>query len=171
MGLFRPTIINPRYDVEAVDGFRPLSGITTVYGHQSGGPRDKTDAQARAITTGINAYHKSIGYGGIAYNYVVTVKGNIIMGRPVRQVPTATYKHNTDSIAILMLGGPHDAATRLQRRALRYIGARAHTTRFPSGWRVTKRLDKLRWLGHCDVVSTDCPGDFLPAYRSKGKRP
>lgn len=168
MSIFRPKIYYPNYTVEPLDGYR--TETNKGVGHYTAGPRDKTDKQALVLTSAVNDAHRNLDYGGIGYNYVLTYKGNIICARPVRYVGAHTYGENRDSVGVVCHGSTGDKPTWRQRRALRYLLARAHTNRFHPRFRTTRRLDSLPWYGHKDFNNTSCPGLFYRMYKSKGKK-
>ena len=84
----------------------------------------------------IDAYHKSKGWKGIGYHFVVRRDGNIEHGRPIEEVGAHVRNHNRYSIGICYEGGldaagvTADTRTPEQVKALRELVERMHD-RFP----------------------------------------
>lgn len=105
---------------------------------------------------GIQNYHMdSNGWSDIGYHYVVfqylgvktpRAESRIFRARPVAAVPAAQAGHNTNTLAICVIGdGNSESLERNTRYAIECI-LRAYPT--------------LRRLGgHRDVVATSCPGN------------
>ena len=80
----------------------------------------------------IDRWHKSRGWKGIGYHYVVRRDGTVETGRPLEEVGAHCQNHNKYSIGICYEGGldaqghPCDTRTPEQVRALRQLVERYH---------------------------------------------
>lgn len=94
----------------------------------------------------IDSYHRSLGWIGCGYHYVIPTDGTIEPGRPDEMVGAHCKNHNRHSIGVCYIGGlskdgkPADTRTDAQRIALRNL------------------LERLRWrypdaliVGHRDL--------------------
>lgn len=72
----------------------------------------------------IEQWHKSRGWSGIGYNYVIDLKGDIELGRDVNLVPAHVVGYNSNSIGVVYVGGldsnmkPKDTRTIEQKESL-----------------------------------------------------
>ena len=101
----------------------------------------------------IDSWHKSRGWKGIGYHFVVRRDGSIENGRPIEEPGAHVASHNKYSIGVCYEGGlnaagnPADTRTPEQVRALRELVERLHE-RFPNAVIV----------GHHDLNhGKDCP--------------
>ena len=84
----------------------------------------------------IDRWHRSRGWKGIGYHYVVRRNGIVETGRPIEEVGAHVKGHNKYSIGICYEGGldaagrPADTRTPEQRKALRELVEKLHTS-FP----------------------------------------
>ena len=75
----------------------------------------------------IDRYHRSLGWMGCGYHYVIPTDGTIEPGRPEEMVGAHCRNHNRHSIGICYIGGlsadgkPADTRTEAQRTALRKL--------------------------------------------------
>ena len=76
----------------------------------------------------IDRYHRSLGWKGCGYHYVIPVDGTIEQGRPEDVVGAHCKNHNRHSIGVCYIGGlaadgktPKDTRTEEQKRALRML--------------------------------------------------
>ena len=73
----------------------------------------------------IDSYHRSLGWIGCGYHYVIPTDGTIEPGRPEEMVGAHCKNHNRHSIGVCYIGGlskdgkPADTRTDAQRIALR----------------------------------------------------
>lgn len=125
-----------------------------------------TLAEQKAIARAIQRYHMdNEGWDDIGYNFLIfqpyghrtgalggsaTKYARIFQGRPITHVPAAQAHHNTDTIAICVVGNfDHDDSVK-------------DNTRHAIEVLINQRLPTLRVLGgHRDVFATECPGDTL----------
>lgn len=78
----------------------------------------------------IDRYHRSLGWSGCGYHYVIPVDGTIEAARPEWKVGAHCRNHNRHSIGICYIGGlaadgrtPKDTRTEAQKAALRRLVA------------------------------------------------
>lgn len=75
----------------------------------------------------IDSYHRSLGWIGCGYHYVIPTDGTIEPGRPDEMVGAHCKNHNRHSIGVCYIGGlskdgkPADTRTDAQRIALRNL--------------------------------------------------
>lgn len=85
----------------------------------------------------IDRYHRSLGWAGIGYHYVIYLDGSIHPGRPLERQGAHCAGHNANSIGIAYIGGldscgrPADTRTPAQRAALHNL-LDSLRLRFPS---------------------------------------
>lgn len=104
----------------------------------------------------IDRYHRSKGWNGCGYHYVIPTDGTIEVGRPEEMVGAHCVNHNKYSIGVCYIGGlaadgvtPADTRTEAQKRALRSLIKE-----------LRKRYPKALVLGHSDLDyrKPHCPG-------------
>ena len=104
----------------------------------------------------IDQYHRSLGWIGCGYHYVIPVDGSIEAGRAEEVVGAHCKNHNRHSIGVAYVGGlaadgktPCDTRTEAQKRALRRLLENLH-----------KRYPRALVVGHCDLEprKPHCPG-------------
>lgn len=73
----------------------------------------------------IDSWHRAQGYKEIGYHYVITLAGEVEIGRPEQAIGAHCKGHNAKSIGICYIGGaseedrsPKDTRTPEQKRAL-----------------------------------------------------
>lgn len=98
----------------------------------------------------IDRYHRSLGWKGCGYHYVIPTDGTLEEGRPEAEAGAHCRHHNRHSIGICYIGGlsadgtPADTRTEAQRATLRRLLASLHR-RFPQALIVGHRdLDPLK---------------------------
>lgn len=111
----------------------------------------------------IDRYHRSLGWIGCGYHYVIPTDGTIEMGRPEEMVGAHCKNHNRHSIGVCYIGGlaadgktPMDTRTEAQKEALRRLLAK-----------LKKRYPKALIVGHHDLnPQKACPCfDVVGEYR------
>ena len=104
----------------------------------------------------IDRYHKSLGWKGCGYHYVIPTDGTIEVGRPEEMVGAHCKNHNRHSIGVCYIGGlaadgktSKDTRTAEQKRALSLLLDDLH-----------RRYPKALILGHSDLdpMKPCCPG-------------
>ena len=53
----------------------------------------------------IDRYHRSLGWNGCGYHYVIPIDGTIEQGRPEEKVGAHCKNHNSHSIGVCYIGG------------------------------------------------------------------
>ena len=76
----------------------------------------------------IDRWHRSLGWNGCGYHYVIPTDGTIEVGRPEEVKGAHCKNHNSHSIGVCYIGGladdgktPKDTRTKAQKRALRTL--------------------------------------------------
>ena len=87
-------IINPAYDWAWA--LTPRKQTTHLILHHS--------ASAVANAEGIHAYHRSLGWAGIAYHYLVRKDGSVYAGRPIEMQGGHTLNWNDRSVGVCFEG-------------------------------------------------------------------
>lgn len=107
----------------------------------------------------IDSYHRSLGWIGCGYHYVIPTDGTIEPGRPDEMVGAHCKNHNRHSIGVCYIGGlskdgkPADTRTDAQRIALRTLLERLHR-RYPNALIVGHRdLDPQKVCPCFDVAN------------------
>lgn len=125
--------------------------ITLIIVHCSGNSRGGTLRMAD-----IDRYHRSKGWKGCGYHYVIPADGAIEKGRPEEVRGAHCKNHNRHSIGVCYVGGletdgktPADTRTPAQKRALKLLLDD-----------LRKRYPKALVVGHCelDPQKPFCPG-------------
>ena len=102
----------------------------------------------------IDRLHRSLGWKGCGYHFVIPTDGTIEIGRPLEQVGAHCKNHNRYSIGVCYIGGlahdgktPMDTRTEAQREALQGLFRELH-----------QRFPKALIVGHQDLdPSKSCP--------------
>lgn len=104
----------------------------------------------------IDRYHRSLGWKGCGYHYVIPTDGTIEVGRAEEVVGAHCKNHNKHSIGICYIGGlsadgktPCDTRTAAQKHTLKQLLDE-----------LRQRYPKAIVVGHCDLDprKPDCPG-------------
>ena len=111
--------------------------------------------------SGIHAYHRSLGWSGIAYHYYIRKDGTICRGRPEWAMGGHTHLHGS-SLGICSEGNYQHTRhmPQKQKDAVRELTRDIHS-----------RYPRIKDIRHKDVPdnSTDCPGKYYPfAYVVSG---
>ena len=112
----------------------------------------------------IDRYHRSLGWNGCGYHYVIPIDGSIERGRAEETVGAHCRNHNRHSIGVCYIGGlsrdgkkPLDTRTAAQKRTLRTILEQLHL-RYPNALIVGHNVLEPR--------KPDCPGfDVVQEFR------
>ena len=112
----------------------------------------------------IDRYHRSLGWIGCGYHYVIPTDGAIEVGRPEEMVGAHCKHHNRHSIGVAYVGGlaqdgktPCDTRTEAQKAALNKLLSDLQA-----------RYPKALIVGHSDLdpKKPHCPGfDVVSEYR------
>ena len=101
--------------------------ITLIIVHCSA---NKADSVFRMAD--IDRYHRSLGWKGCGYHYVIPTDGTVETGRDEAEVGAHCRNHNRHSIGVCYIGGlsaegkPEDTRTEAQRTALRKLLGTLH---------------------------------------------
>lgn len=146
--------------------FGQLGPETRVSCHYTAGPQDRSDQHAIDLCRQYHAYHRSLGWGGIAYHFCVTRKGTILGLRPTLLKGAHTAYTNSNCIGIMVHGTTGGRMTEAQRRSVRWLLRNAHKRTMPAAHRTDRRLYKADIRGHNQWPrqSTSCPGTFQRDY-------
>lgn len=128
--------------------------ITLIIVHCSA---NKAGSALRAAD--IDRYHRSLGWMGCGYHYVIPTDGILEPGRPEEMVGAHCKSHNRHSIGVCYVGGvskdgqPADTRTEAQRATLRALLEDLHR-RYPKALIVGHRdLDPRKACPCFDVVA------------------
>lgn len=110
----------------------------------------------------IDRWHRSRGWAGIGYHYVIYLDGSVHGGRGEEKMGAHCVGHNKDSIGVVYVGGldrdgqkPKDTRTEAQRKSLLSVLRM-----------LRKKYPKARIYGHRDFAAKACPGfDAKTEYR------
>lgn len=118
--------------------------------HHTGNPTDDDLSAAE-----INASHQAQGWTCIGYHYVVRKDGTIEIGRPHWTVGAHAYGENSHTIGIHLCGNFEIAtptAAQIESAAM-LLANLCSDYNLPT--------DAKHIVGHCDLMSTACPGTNL----------
>ena len=105
-----------------------------------------------ASAEAIHAYHKSLGWCGIGYNFYVRKNGSIYAGRPIDCIGAHTVGYNNKSVGICCEGNfEQEQMSEIQKNALLQI-VKYCKEKYP--------LAKIKRHKDCDA--TACPGKNFP---------
>jgi hypothetical protein len=137
-----------------------------VTGHYSAGARAKTAAEAKQRAKEFHAFHKSKGWGGMAYHYLIGDDGTLVCARPTLLKGAHTGGHNSNNIGIVMPGTAGDLPTPAQRKTYRWLIRNAHTMKLPKAHRTDRDLSLAELHAHKQWPGnfTSCPGGFQHMY-------
>jgi hypothetical protein len=167
---FRPKLHTSReIGLDFTELFGALGDELYVTGHYTAGPRDTSDSDAIGLVREYHAYHASKGWGGIAYHFCITAKGNIICCRPTALKGAHTGGANSNNLGVMMHGTAGDKPTRAQARAYRWLLKNAHTRKLPPRHRTDRDLMTAKRFGHKEWPNnpTSCPDLFLKLYKTR----
>lgn len=153
--------------------FGSLGPENYVTGHYTAGRLDTSDQDAIAQAKSFHGFHKSKGWGGAGYHYLITRKGNIVCLRPTWMKGAHVGGNNSNNIGVVMCGTTGDEPSYAQRKSYRWLLDNAHTTKLPRAHRTDLNLANATRLGHNDWpghTSNGCPGNFKTMYRKGGIR-
>lgn len=115
----------------------------------------------------IDEWHRNLGWAGIGYHYVIHLDGSIEAGRPEGAVGSHIAGHNSNTVAVVYVGGldaqgrPKDTRTFEQKAAMaqlvRHLAAKYRKTLKKIGghrdWSPDKDgdgiIEKHEWLKDC----------------------
>lgn len=89
------------------------------------------DAGSKLRCKDIDRYHRSLGWNGCGYHYVIPTDGELEVGRPEEIMGAHCKNHNRHSIGVCYIGGlrnnkPSDTRTMEQKAMLRALLEELH---------------------------------------------
>lgn len=104
----------------------------------------------------IRAYHKSVGYQDIAYDFVIEKDGKVVTGRSlgIKGAHAGVDYHNNHSIGIVVIGN-------MMRRAP-YPEQLLALETLLTGLMKKYNIPVDNILKHSDIKATNCPGTLFP---------
>ncbi len=102
--------------------------------------------------TDIDRYHRSRGFDGVGYHFIVRIDGTIECGRPLERIGAHCRGQNACSIGVAYVGGldasgkPTDTRTSEQRKALLLLLTK-----------LRQRFPQAAIHSHRDFAATACP--------------
>ena len=130
---------------------------TGFFVHYEGGTSTR-GATGPGVPRAIHAYHRSLGWAGIGYSWVVTQDGAIYEGRGWDYSGAHCPGHNTSAWAVQVHIGGDDQPSDAALTSARWL--------YDQGCARAGRI--LTRYGHRDGISTSCPGDRLYAWVKAG---
>ena len=158
----KPRIVPSGIRTAAVFGqLGPELRVTT---HYAASPRAHNLAEGLAMARSFDAFHRSKGWGGLSYHYLIPDTGEIILGRPLTQKGAGVAFTNSNNVHVNFFCTTGHQPTEAQKRAIRWLIANAHTSAMPASHRTDRDLRKADIRQHRDWPrqSTSCAGNFTP---------
>ena len=120
-----------------------------------------TDMDVSAAT--IHGRHKAQDWAGIGYHFVIRKDGTIERGRPEWAIGSHAYGENSHTIGIHVcggfVGGIRPTTAQVEKVSM-LVAALCDKYGIP--------CDRQHVVGHCDLMSTGCPGANLYALLEDG---
>lgn len=170
---FRPRIVGwRRSGIRPSNVFGPLGRETKVTTHYAASPRARNLEEGLRLTRGFDAYHRSKGWGGCSYHFLIPDTGEIILGRSVYHKGAHVLNTNSNNVGVNFFCTTGHRPTRAQARAFLWLLANAHTDKMPRSHRTDRDLRKADIRGHkgWPGQATGCPGEFTPRKLRKKAR-
>ena len=152
--------------------FGELGPELHVTGHHTAGVMDRNREHAKALARQYHGQHRSQGWGGIGYHYMIARDGTILCLRPTRLKGAHTGGHNTGNIGVVFNGTTGDKPTRRQARSYRWLLRYAHTSRMPRAHRTDRPLSKAKRWGHKEWSGhtyNACPGTHYKLIKTRSR--
>lgn len=145
-------------------GSGALGPETKVTTHYAASPRAENLDRGIELAQSFNAYHRSLGWGGLSYHYLIPDSGEIILGRAVTQMGYHVANTNTGNVGINFFATLGDQPTEKQAKTYLWLLANAHTEKLPAAHRTDRDLRQADIRGHkfWGGQSTSCPGFYTP---------
>ncbi len=125
-----------------------------------------TESSPNTSVADVDRWHKSKGWDGIGYHFLIGSDGTINVGRPLAKQGAHAYQHNETTIGIALAGSfeRHDLPSKQAQGLIRLAGALS--TQYG--------IDPLEHMvGHIHLNQTACPGAhvlaLMPKLRSETK--
>lgn len=166
-----PNVASPKLVGWEKSGLKPanvfgsLGPETKVTTHYAASPRAHNLAEGLALARGFDAFHRSKGWGGVSYHFLIPDTGEIILGRSTLHKGAHVLNTNTGNVGINFFCTAGDKPTKAQAKTYLWLLAHAHTDALPARHRTDRDLRNADIRGHkfWPGQSTDCPGFFTPA--------
>lgn len=149
--------------------FGGLGAETKVTTHYAASPRARNLAEGLSLARGFDRFHRSKGWGGLSYHYLIPDTGELICGRSTASKGAHVANMNAGNVGINFYCTTGDHPTEAQKKTYQWLRANAHTSALPRAHRTDRDLRKADIRGHSSWrgQSTACPGFFTPtALRS-----
>lgn len=118
------------------------------------------EAAQTATVEDIHRFHKSKGWGGIAYHLYVRKDGSVYRGRPIAYRGAHTSNYNYMSVGICCEGNFEN-----EKMSDKQYEALCDAIEYVQGVYGTA----LKIIGHKEVGATACPGRYFPLQEVKSK--
>jgi N-acetyl-anhydromuramyl-L-alanine amidase AmpD len=129
---------------------RDLSAIDQIVIHHSATPEDTTALSIANYHVGPN-HISDDGIPGIAYHFLIDVKGQILQVNELTTISWHTSGQNTRSIGICLIGNFDEISpSKAHYKSLIYL------IRY-----LRKKLGPLEIAGHNEYANKSCPGDQI----------
>ena len=115
------------------------------------------EAAPTATVEQIHTFHRTKGWGGIAYHLYVRKDGSVYRGRPIDKRGAHTSNYNYHSVGICCEGN-FETEMMPDKQYVALCEAIAYVQSVYPG---------LRIIGHREVGATACPGKFFPLEEVK----
>lgn len=145
--------------------FGPLGAETRVTPHYAASPRARNLSEGISLTRQFDRFHRSKGWGGCSYAFLIPDSGELILGRSTLHKGAHVLGYNSNNVGINFFGSTGDEPTEAQARTYLWLLANAHTDTLPSRHRTDRDLRKADIRGHNQWPRnfTGCPGRYTPA--------
>lgn len=163
---FKPKIVGwSTTRITPANVFGALGSETKATTHYAASPRARNLSEGIKLTRQFDAFHRSKGWGGISYHYLIPDTGELILGRSTFHKGAHVAGTNSGNIGINFFCTTGHKPTEAQARTYMWLLANAHTDALPSRHRTDRDLRKADIRGHnaWPGQSTSCPGLFTPA--------
>lgn len=128
----------------------PRCNTDMIVIHHTGSVED-TDVSAAQI----HQWHLNQGWAGIGYHFVIRKDGTIERGRPEDTIGAHAFGENYHSIGIQLSGDFNTG-----KPTFNQIESTAILIAYLCG-KYSIECNREHIVGHCDLMSTDCPGNHL----------
>lgn len=164
----RPRIVTARQlgmTFQYVWGYK--GAVYRFAAHYSGSPQVDSEQGTINAALSFHNYHKSLGWGGGSYEYVVG-PGIIVCMNPVNRLSAGVANQNTGMANVCVPGTGNDRMDEMTRQTVAWLFRNAHKRIFPKPHRMPRPIKApLDRRGHREFPgqSTSCPGAYLPTYK------
>lgn len=161
----RPRIVTAKeVGISTSSVFGSTGTPTRVTTHYSAGPRARNITEAIRLSREHDRFHRSKGWGGLSYHWMICDTGEILCGRPPGSKGAHVAGTNSNNVGINFFGSTGDRPTQAQIESAKWLLANAHTSAMPAAHRASRDLRKAEIRGHNQwpSQSTGCPGYYTP---------